>query len=57
MEWVSINQGTVCNKQGSIMTGVSGGIKLKILEGNNHPEIFVYLGFTNPYSGGYKFFG
>lgn len=56
MEWFSINQGEVANKQGSFFTGVTGGIKLRILAGNGKPEAFIYLGFNNPYSGSYKFF-
>ncbi len=48
-----INQGLVANKQGSFFCGVTGGIKLQI-EGTN---VFIYLGFNNPYMGGYKNFG
>lgn len=47
-----INQGLVANKQGSWFCGVTGGMKLKI-DGTN---IFIYLGFTNPYIGSYKNF-
>lgn len=48
-----MNQGLVANRQGSWFTGVTGGIKLRI-DGTN---IFIYLGFNNPYAGGYKNFG
>lgn len=53
---LSINQGEVANKQGSFFTGVTGGIKLRILAGNGRPEAFIYLGFNNPYIGSYKHF-
>lgn len=48
-----VNQGLVANKQGSWFCGVTGGIKLRI----DGTGIFIYLGFTNPYIGGYKNFG
>ena len=48
-----ICQGTVANKQGSWFCGVTGGIKLRI-EGTS---IKIYLGFNNPYIGGFKHFG
>jgi hypothetical protein len=53
----SITQGTVANRQGSFMTGVTGGIKLRIEAGNGKPAAYIYLGFNNPYVGGYKNFG
>lgn len=46
-------QGTVANSQGSIMTGVAGGLKLRI-KGTN---IKIMIGFTNPYIGSYKHAG
>ena len=49
----SVTQGLVSNRQGSWFTGVTGGIKLRI-EGT---PVFIYLGFNNPYVGGYKNFG
>lgn len=46
-------QGTVANRQGSWFCGVTGGIRLRI-DGTN---IRIYLGFNNPYIGGFKHFG
>ncbi|MCB0370123.1 MAG: hypothetical protein KDD45_12045, partial [Bdellovibrionales bacterium] len=42
--------GFVANGQGTWLTGVSGGLKLRV-EGH---DIFLGLGFTNPQFGGYK---
>lgn len=50
---MSINQGTVANSQGGFATGVTGGMRFRI-DGTN---IYVYVGFCNPYIGGYKFYG
>jgi hypothetical protein len=49
---MSIQQGEVANRQGSWFAGVTGGFKLQI-QGEN---TFIYLGFNNPYAGGYKNF-
>lgn len=48
----TIVQGTVANRQGSWFTGVTGGMRLKV-QGTN---MYIYLGFNNPYIGGYKFY-
>lgn len=42
----------VANRQGSILTGVTGGLRYRI-QGENK---WVYLGFTNPQAGCYKTF-
>ena len=47
-----IAQGTVANRQGSWFTGVTGGMRLKI-----NGACFAYIGFNNPYIGGYKNYG
>jgi hypothetical protein len=49
---MSVQQGEVANRQGSWFAGVTGGFKLQI-QGEN---TFIYLGFNNPYAGGYKNF-
>jgi hypothetical protein len=49
---MSVNQGTVANRQGSWFTGVTGGFRLSI-DGDN---MKIYLGFNQPYIGGYKFY-
>lgn len=46
-------QGSVASKDVSLFTGVTGGLKLKILG----TIIYIYLGFNNPYVGGYKNYG
>ena len=46
-------QGTVANSQGSFMTGVTGGMRLKI----KGTGVYIYIGFTNPFSGSYKHYG
>jgi hypothetical protein len=43
----------IASKDVSLFTGVTGGLKLKI-EGT---IIYIYLGFNNPYIGGYKNYG
>jgi len=53
---VSIEQGVVANKQGSIMSGVSGGIRLKIEAGNGNGVAYGYIGFSRPYMGSSKLF-
>ena len=40
----------VANRQGSFMTGVSGGLRFEI-EGTGK---YLVIGFTNPYMGSYK---
>lgn len=45
-----VQQGTVANSQGSVMTGVTGGMRLKIKD----TQTYIYLGFTNPFTGSYK---
>lgn len=40
----------VANRQGSVMTGVTGGVKYRI-SGTN---LALYMGFTNPEMGSYK---
>lgn len=46
-------QGTVANSQGSVFTGVTGGMRLSI----KGTGIYVYVAFNNPFSGTYKHYG